>query len=150
MELQVDITDPADIKRKLPDLEKAVAAKYREADRLDQAIDKLATYAGVRRQGKAKKSKKKSADDTARDPGSIERVVAALEQRGEPATVAMLTAELPEFTRKTIGWAMWQAEQNKRIQRVSKGTYAALSFKPEETAPALNGTGPILGGDPDT
>lgn len=131
--IQVDITNPRDIQTKLNRLrnqivatEKAIVASKDQLESLRQAEGRLAILAG---------EKPPEAENR---PSSVERVITALEKIGGPATVGEISNALdPPMKRKTVGWALWQAAQDRRINKPGTGVYAPASYNPVELK--LNG-----------
>jgi hypothetical protein len=76
-------------------------------------------------------------DDADPDENAVDQVVHALEHLGGAATPAQLRERVPGLAPKTVGWALWKAEQTNRVRKLSKGVYAPLSYLPVELPVAL-------------
>jgi hypothetical protein len=159
--IQVDLGDLEDMRRKLP----AVTERARVARVIRAAQSKLIALGdqaehwerleAVLRELVPDTSSDASSDDGAsvatlepsaepevadrRTLGSVESAVAILEQAGEPMSVAQVHAQLPQFSRKTVGWALWKAKQLDRAKSMpGKGVYGPMSYQPMQLAPSHN------------
>jgi hypothetical protein len=46
-----------------------------------------------------------------------------------PATTADVAMYMPEFSQKTVGWALWKLESEGAIQKLRHGAYAPLGYR---------------------
>ncbi|MDQ3690833.1 MAG: hypothetical protein M3406_12540 [Chloroflexota bacterium] len=159
--IQVDLGDLEDMRRKLP----AVTERARAARVIRAAQSKLTALGQqaehwerletvLRELVPDTPSDAPSNDDEAvaafelsaepapadrRTLGSVDSAVAILEQADEPMSVAQVHAQLPQFSRKTVGWALWKAKQLDRAKSMpGKGVYAPMSYQPMELAPTAD------------
>src|SRR5438552_311323 len=115
--VQVDITDPEDIRAKLPELEALIAQRRREIDRLDATVDKLAAFAGVRRRHASRNGGSKRQKAPARPKGSRRLVVEIVNKLGGAASIDNVAERMdPPMKRETVGWALWQAAKDGDLQ----------------------------------
>jgi hypothetical protein len=122
--LEVDVFDKKAIREKLPTLQTLLEEKRRELADLEERYQQLRRWAGLASQGKT----------GAKTPtSSIEEVVEIIERAGRPMRSREVVVEMgPDAKRDTASWAMWAAEGAGLIQRVSKGLYAPLDYKPSD------------------
>jgi hypothetical protein len=128
--IPIDVTNPDDIRAKLPELEDLIRSRKRELDKLDAMADKLAAVAGVKRQ---RPKSKGGARVKARPKRKTSRmqVKEIIEKIGRPATVAEVTEKTnPPLKQKTAGWALWKEAQEGAINAFKNGMYAPLGYTP--------------------
>jgi hypothetical protein len=151
--LQIDLADPEDIRRKLPDARKLYAQKRRELEDLARQVQQwgdlisvlgrvvgedvevgkpvsISAGARVRTSGYASPSGKRAP--------AQDQAVAALEAIGHPTG----PTELYRFMRdhdmnvpknaNALGAALWGAEKKGRVKRATNGLYAPLTWEPEQ------------------
>ena len=71
-----------------------------------------------------------------RPSGGVPKAIEAIEAIEGPASVDDVHARMPEFARKTVGWALWKAHKEGKISKVGAGTYAPLSYRRAQLVPA--------------
>lgn len=139
--LNINIADPDDIRAKFPEIERMVAKKHDEWVQWDKLAADLAKVAGVRRSN-AQRGKRTSARSSrapqARKPSAQDLVVQVVEAAGsvlasgEVAERVNVQVKEP-IKRDTITWALWKAEQDGQVQKIKKGVYAPLGYKPSQS-----------------
>ena len=116
---EVNIADPASIKKALDRATKEVSAKRRELEYWTQMRNRLLVLAG-------QQPRRRDVDSTIFDA-----VVDTVDKHGAPLRAAEVVELLPEgIPPKTISWSLWKAEQDGLIQKIDHGLYAALGYKP--------------------
>ena len=68
--------------------------------------------------------------------------IRVLDVIGGAATVAQVHERMTHFSRKTTGWALWKAEQEGKIRKLSQGVYAPLSYTMTELQPPIGAMEP--------
>jgi hypothetical protein len=142
--LPIDITNPDDIRAKLPELEALIRAKRQEADKLDSLADDLARIAKVkRREPSTAVRRKPKAQTTARTPSTRRLAVAIVKEADRAMSIEEVTEQIdPPTKRETVGWALWDAATNNpELWSPSKGMYAPLGWKPETPGDLLSTNG---------
>jgi hypothetical protein len=133
---EVDILDKKAIRAKLPELHSIIEEKRKELAELVGRYEQLRTWAGIPARSKPKPGSVRAlgaALDSARSPSSVDEVVAVLEREKRPMRSRDVVVEMgTDAKRDTVSWALWEAERQERIQRLSTGLYAALGYKPSE------------------
>lgn len=147
--ISVDLSDPEDIRSKLPQVQGRVsviretqaaleelAARAPHWERLEAALsamvaapgadDTPTTGAASVEPGGSPKSNGGTAGRTVK---SLDAVIAELDSIGGPISVAGLSARMPEFSRKTVGWALWKASKDGQALNLETGVYAPLSYR---------------------
>lgn len=159
-ELTVNLADSADVQAKLPEARKiaddlrARAKELQEqADGWDRLVHVLEGMPVAVNGDKKKVTKPITGTVTgppverperpARGgPTSTDVVVTILDQTGGPMTVAEVHKLAPQYERKTVGWALWKADQLGRAQALpGKGVYAPMSYQPEQIFPSSDQDG---------
>jgi hypothetical protein len=132
--LQLDLFDKDSIKTATVDLAKMIDERERELAELRQKYDQLRAWAGYPASGRQKKeAAAAAAADAARAPSIQDEVVRVLTEQHRPMNTMEVVVHLGTgANRKTVNWAMWNAEREGLIQRLPdrKGFYAALDYKP--------------------
>lgn len=113
----ITVTDPDDIRAKLPALEAAIAQRRLEVEVMDRFASTLARSVGVKRKRPARSRAL---------PTTPDRVTALIEARGRPTTIDEASAELRGVPRNTVLWALWKAAEEGQIRRVGRGKYGPL------------------------
>lgn len=67
-------------------------------------------------------------DDHGSQISAVDTVVPIVNELGGRVTIAQLSERMPNFKKKTVGWALWKATKEQRIKRVGQGVYAPLDY----------------------
>lgn len=147
-DLTVNLADPSDVQAKLPRAQRMAANLRKQADQLiaqadswDRLVHVLEGMAPERQNPFVGSQREGDDDVAAKGPSSVDTVVRILDQSGGAMTVAEVHKLAPDFTRKTIGWALWKAAKEGRARSVSgKGVYAPLSYRETMIFDSTNGS----------
>ncbi len=74
-------------------------------------------------------SKEPSPPD-ASEEGSRDQALKVVVIINGPTNIAEVAEHMPEFSRKTVSWALWKLADEGAIQRVAHGRYAPLRYVP--------------------
>ena len=166
--LKVDLYNPADVQARLPEAKRHAASLRQEADQLlakaeswdrvvhvlqgiadaaPSAVDEATSPSGSEHGSEAEAEPEDAPggepERKVSGPSSVAVAVGILEQTGGPMKVSEVHALAPQFTRKTIGWALWKAAKDGRIESLDgKGVYAPRAYKPELIFDSTNGGEP--------
>jgi hypothetical protein len=69
-------------------------------------------------------------DELPDDPSSKEVALRVVTIINGPATVATVAEHMPDFSRKTVSWALWKLAEEGAIQKLKHGEYAPLGYTP--------------------
>jgi hypothetical protein len=144
-DLNINLADPEDIKAKLPEVERVVAAKHKDWQTWESLASNLARAAGVKRKtasGSPIRKVLRFADQPKRAskpkaPSTQTLAVKVIEEAHAAMDVGQVAEKLLEVMdspvkKDTVGWALWKAEEEGQLQRVKKGVYAPLDYKPSQ------------------
>jgi hypothetical protein len=147
---EVDISDPSSVRARIAELdaliaEKKAAFKAAQADLMywTQMRKRLGVLAGEPSPvGKAVRAGASAAATLVVAAGANLSIQQQTEmwvnQLGRPVTAADILVRLPEGTRReAVNWALWNAAENERIQKVDQGVYAPLDYEPPQLVAGL-------------
>jgi hypothetical protein len=148
-ELIINFGDPESIRAAIPQVAKA---KQRAEERIEEAERELHAAAEKRRRAQADLDRTNQLDAFLRgtmrgpedgievrpdgldlpelpeDASSKEVVLRVITLINGPATTASVATHMPEFSSKTVSWALWKLAEDGAIQKLKHGLYAPLGY----------------------
>jgi hypothetical protein len=140
--VEVNLADPEAIREKLPEVHRwvegkrgAVQRSQRELETAEALLEQLKALAGTTPtsssvdRGKVESSRK--------DASAQDAVIRVINDAKRPLRAVDVASEIDvPVKRETVNWALWHAEKEGLIQRVSQGLYAALDYdSPQDDLP---------------
>jgi hypothetical protein len=119
---EVDIADPEAIASALKRVRAEIETKRVEMRELLALRDKLVVLAGETSVDAPPDSERATATSA---------VVASINAYGGELRPQQVWTMNPGIPPKTIGWALWKAEREGLIKKISQGVYAPLDYEPE-------------------
>jgi hypothetical protein len=140
-ELVVDFNNPESIADAIPQAETLIRqAEQRVATAVEQArqAQQLASDAELeiqRLRAVLLTLERLSGSDTppppdASEEGSRDQALKVVIIINGPTNIAEVAEHMPEFSRKTVSWALWKLADEGAIQRLGHGRYAPLGYVP--------------------
>lgn len=140
-ELVVDFNDPESIASAIPQAEVLIRqAEQRVATAVEQAMaaNKRVSDAELeiqRLRAVLLTLEQLSSSDVPPQPdgseeGSRDQALRVVITINGPTNIAEVAEHMPEFSRKTVSWALWKLADEGAIQRLGHGRYAPLGYVP--------------------
>jgi hypothetical protein len=140
-ELVVDFNDPESIAEAIPRAETlirkaeqrvatAVAQATQARERASDAELEVQRLKAVLLSLKLLSGSKAPSRPDASEEGSRDQALKVVVIINGPTNIAEVAEHMPEFSRKTVSWALWKLADEGAIQRLGHGRYAPLRYVP--------------------
>ena len=137
--VEVNLADPAAIREKLPEVHRwvegmrgAVQRSQHELETAEALLEQLQTLAGIAPPPSS--ADRGKVESGGKDASAQDAVVRVINDAQGPLRAVDVAIEIDvPVKRETVNWALWHAEKEGLIQRVSQGLYAALDYESHES-----------------
>jgi hypothetical protein len=138
--VELNLADPDAIRRKLPELYEWVERKRRAVEQAQRELETTETLVEQLRAlaGSASLPTSGKLDSGQKEASAQDAVVRVINEAKRPLRAVDVAGKLDNpIKRDTVNWALWHAEKEGLIKRVSQGLYASLDYQsPPEDHPS--------------
>jgi hypothetical protein len=133
--VEVNLADPEAIRKKLPEVHRWVEGKrgavhrtQRELETAEALLEQLKALAGIA--SPSSSVDKGEVESSRKDASAQDAVIRVINDAKRPLRAVDVAIEIDApVKRETVNWALWHAEKEGLIQRVSQGLYAPLGYE---------------------